>query len=63
MSGLRDRLAATAEAVRVIVGVPSYRRYREHMLAHHPERAVLSERAFFNARQKARYEGGGGRCC
>ena len=61
---MRDRLARTAEAVRLIVGVPSYRRYREHMALHHPHEPVLSEGAFFNARQEARYGGGGGgRCC
>ena len=56
-------LARIAEAVRVIVGVPSYRLYGEHMAAHHPEREPMDERAFHHARQKARYEGGAGRCC
>lgn len=60
---IRHRWAALVEAIRVVVGVPSYGRYCEHMMAHHPDQAILSERAFFNARQKARYEGGGGRCC
>lgn len=58
------RLDRVLEAVRVIVGVPSYRRYRDHMTAHHPDQPMLSEAAFFNARQAARYDGRkGGRCC
>jgi uncharacterized short protein YbdD (DUF466 family) len=52
------------EAVRLIVGVPSYRRYCEHMAAHHPGEPVMSAARFFNARQEARYGGkNGGRCC
>lgn len=58
------RLERLVEAVRLIVGVPSYRRYREHMAARHPEQPVMSEAEFFNARQAARYGGqNGGRCC
>lgn len=57
------RLARLAEAIGVIVGVPSYAAYCAHMAAHHPDRAPMSERAFHAARQEARYEGGSGRCC
>lgn len=57
------RWARIADAVRVIIGVPSYARYCEHMAVHHPERAPMTEREFFVARQKARYEGGQGKCC
>ncbi|WP_294393924.1 YbdD/YjiX family protein [uncultured Sphingomonas sp.] len=61
---MRARLARLAEAVRLIVGVPSYRLYCQHMAAHHPGEPVMSASAFFNARQDARYGGrGGGRCC
>lgn len=64
MSAAAPLATRIAEAIRLIVGVPSYRRYREHMAAHHPDDAVLSQRAFFNARQEARYGGrNGGRCC
>ena len=58
------RLERIADAVRLVVGVSSYRRYREHMAAHHPGAPLLTEAAFFNARQEARYGGkNGGRCC
>jgi uncharacterized short protein YbdD (DUF466 family) len=58
------RLERLADAVRLMLGVSSYRRYREHMAAAHPDAPVLTRGAFFNARQEARYGGrGGGRCC
>ncbi|USU13854.1 CstA-like transporter-associated (seleno)protein [Sphingomonadaceae bacterium OTU29THOMA1] len=57
-------LARLSDAVRVIIGVPSYRLYREHMAHHHPDDAPMSRGEFFDARQQARYSGkGGGRCC
>ncbi|MBB3939168.1 uncharacterized short protein YbdD (DUF466 family) [Novosphingobium fluoreni] len=61
---LRDQLSLWAENAKVILGVPSYRLYREHMARHHPERALMSEAQFFRNRQDARYgKGGGGKCC
>jgi len=53
-----------AETGRLMVGVPSYRTYVEHMAAAHPDQPVMSESAFFRNRQEARYAGrNGGRCC
>ncbi len=53
-----------ADAGRLMVGVPSYRIYVEHMAATHPDRPVMTEAAFFRDRQKARYGGrNGGKCC
>jgi uncharacterized short protein YbdD (DUF466 family) len=57
-------LLKVADAVRVIVGVPSYRAYCEHMARHHPEGRVMTAAEFFRNRQDARYNrAGGGRCC
>ncbi|WP_293877526.1 MULTISPECIES: YbdD/YjiX family protein [unclassified Sphingomonas] len=61
VAGLWHGLAATG---RLMVGVPSYRTYVEHMAATHPDQPVMSEAAFFRNRQEARYGGrNGGRCC
>jgi uncharacterized short protein YbdD (DUF466 family) len=57
---LWDRAVQTA---RLIIGVPDYDTYVEHMRSHHPERPVMSYPEFFNERMQARYRGGGGRCC
>nr|WP_276508876.1 CstA-like transporter-associated (seleno)protein [Sphingomonas insulae] len=52
------------ETGRLMVGVPSYRNYVEHMAAAHPHAPVMTEAAFFRDRQEARYGGrGGGKCC
>ena len=52
------------EAMRTIVGVPSYRAYREHMAVHHADSEPMTARAFFRYCQDKRYRGGnGGKCC
>lgn len=48
---------------RVIIGVPDYNTYLQHLRKHHPERVPMSYEQFFLDRQAARYKGGGGRCC
>jgi uncharacterized short protein YbdD (DUF466 family) len=52
--------------ISLLVGVPSYEKYVEHMTAHHPEDPVKSRKEFFCEAQEARYSGKGGkvsRCC
>ena len=56
-------LALLAETARLMVGLPSYAAYRRHMAEHHSDAAPMDEAAFFRDRQRARYGGGGGRCC
>lgn len=51
------------DAGRLMVGLPNYRAYRQHMAEHHPAQEPMDEIAFFRNRQDARYRGGGGRCC
>ena len=61
---LRILLRHVADTGRLMVGVPPYAAYREHMAQHHPEAPLMNEREFFRNRQEARYGGrGGGRCC
>lgn len=61
---IRRLWAGLAETARLMVGHSPYAAYRAHMAAHHPDVAPMDERAFFRARQEARYGGrGGGRCC
>lgn len=55
-----------AQTLRLMVGVPDYPTYREHMATMHPGEPVMSYEQFFNDRQQARYGGGPGRigrCC
>ncbi|XXF76168.1 YbdD/YjiX family protein [Myxococcaceae bacterium GXIMD 01537] len=55
--------ARAVQTARLMVGVPDYGAYVEHMRRHHPGRPVMSYEAFFQERQEARYRPGGGRCC
>lgn len=55
--------ALLAETARLMVGAPSYAAYRRHMAERHPDAEPMDEVAFFRDRQRARYGGGGGRCC
>lgn len=60
---LREAWRRAVQTGRLIIGVPDYDTYVEHMRRVHPERAVMSYEAFFAERLEARYRGGGGRCC
>ncbi len=51
------------QTARLIIGVPDYDTYVEHLRRFHPERTPMSYEVFFAERQAARYRGGGGRCC
>ncbi|WP_417704826.1 YbdD/YjiX family protein [Pseudomonas sp.] len=54
------------QAARMLVGMPDYETYVEHMANKHPHQPVMSYEAFFRERQEARYGGGYGRpmrCC
>ena len=54
------------QAARLMVGVPDYDTYVQHMRLTHPERPVMDSETFFRERQEARYGGGDsrpGRCC
>lgn len=52
--------------ISLLVGVPSYETYVEHMKKHHPEEEVVCQKQFFAEAQEARFNAKGGkisRCC
>ena len=51
------------QAMRLMVGVPEYSTYLEHMESTHPDQPVMSYEEFFRERQEARYGNGKGGCC
>jgi uncharacterized short protein YbdD (DUF466 family) len=53
------------DGARLMVGVPSYDAYVEHMRRSHPAAPAMTYAEFFRARQDARYgaRGSGLRCC
>lgn len=51
------------QAANLMVGVPDYEVYVQHMRQTHPEREPMSYEEFFRERQEARYGGGAGKCC
>ncbi len=54
-----------AQSMRLMVGVPEYSTYVDHMRNAHPEKPIMSYQEFFRERQEARYGGNGKvtRCC
>ncbi len=66
---MHDKITLTlrqfSQSLRLMVGMPEYSTYVEHMRAVHPERPVMSYEEFFRERQQARYGGNGkiSRCC
>jgi uncharacterized short protein YbdD (DUF466 family) len=50
--------------VNVIFSIPDYERYLQHQREHHPEAQPLTEKEFYLACLKDRYESGKvNRCC
>ncbi len=51
------------QTARLMVGVPNYDTYLQHMRDNHPDKPAMTYEEFFINRQEARYAGGAGRCC
>lgn len=49
--------------INLLVGMPSYDKYVEHMKTRHPDKEILSRNDFFKEALDARYNGGFTRCC
>ena len=60
---LKTLVCRIRETGRLMVGIPDYDRYVEHVSTNHPERPIMSYREFFDNRQQARYGLGLKRCC
>ncbi|HEX5276382.1 MAG TPA: CstA-like transporter-associated (seleno)protein [Fluviicoccus sp.] len=63
MTDLRGLWRKLREGGALMVGVPDYDRYLQHMREKHPELPPLSREAFVRGRMLARYGGKGtGKC-
>ena len=52
------------QAAKMMIGVPDYDNYVEHMRITHPDQTPMTYEEFFRDRQDARYGGkGGAKCC
>lgn len=54
------------QAARMLIGIPDYDTYVQHMSDNHPDKPIMTYKEFFRERQDARYGGsgkGGFRCC
>lgn len=51
------------QSLRLMVGLPDYQSYLDHMENTHPDRPPMTYEEFFRERQEARYGGGQGKCC
>jgi uncharacterized short protein YbdD (DUF466 family) len=52
-----------SQSIRLMIGMPEYSTYLEHMRKAHPDRPAMSYAEFFRERQEARYGGKISRCC
>ena len=60
---VRRTVARAAEVLRGIAGMPDYGAYVVHLRCCHPDRAVPTEREYFEEYVAARYGDGPTRCC
>ncbi len=66
MFGELGKLGAyLGQTARLMVGLPDYDNYLNHMQLTHPDQPVMSYEEFFRERQDARYGGNGriAKCC
>jgi uncharacterized short protein YbdD (DUF466 family) len=63
--GITRAVRYLGQSMRLMVGVPEYSTYVNHMRITHPDQPVMSYQEFFRERQEARYGGNGKvtRCC
>lgn len=47
----------------LLVGMPSYDKYLEHMKIHHPDKIPKSQKDFFKEALEAKYGAGRAKCC
>jgi uncharacterized short protein YbdD (DUF466 family) len=62
---ISQTLSQLSQSMRLMVGMPEYSTYVEHMKTAHPDQSVMSYEEFFRERQEARYGSKGrlNRCC
>ena len=60
---LAARFSKLVAGFKRVVGMPDYAAYVAHLRAVHPDAPVPSEREYFDAYLKGRYESGPTRCC
>lgn len=64
MKRLPVLLQRLAQGARLMVGLPDYQRYVEHMQSRHPDAPRLSHAEFMHEMQQRRYAGkSSSRCC
>jgi len=56
-------LGGLASLLRRICGMPDYQAHVTHLRIYHPERAVPTEREFYDDYVRSRYGDGPTRCC
>ena len=49
--------------VHLLVGLPSYDKYVEHMKKNHPDTVPKSQKEFFKEALDKKYGAGGAKCC
>lgn len=47
----------------LLVGMPSYDKYVEHMKLHHPDKIPKTQKEFFAECLERKYGAGGAKCC
>lgn len=51
------------QAAKMLIGIPDYDNYVDHMKTNHPDKPYMTYNEFFRERQEARYGSGGSSCC
>jgi uncharacterized short protein YbdD (DUF466 family) len=62
-SGAVNSVQGIGSLLRRIAGMPDYAAHLEHLRRYHPNRAIPTEREYYEEFVRSRYEDGPTRCC
>ncbi len=60
---MRRSMVRLVHMIKRIAGMPDYTAYVAHLREAHPDRAIPSEREYYDLYLRSRYEGKATRCC
>lgn len=66
ISKIKEIVSSARHFLELMVGVPSYKKYVEHLSSQNPKQEIPSRKDFFDKAQKKRYlseDGNVSKCC
>ena len=60
---MNNKLLKITNGLRMILGVPDYQQYKQHMQKNHPDQIMFTEIEYLVNRQNSKFDGASRGCC